>query len=105
MAIHRQRHLYVDLPPPSMLLASSQSPQVATQLTNPFERSRILRSEASIQALGRQPRHPAVNGGQGIRAGLDIQRVEESHDQVRGVTADIQADEVTGRCHVTSVAK
>ena len=105
MAIHRQRHLYVDLPPPSMLLATSQSTQVATQLANSFERSRILRSEAPTQALGRQPRRPAIDGGQGIGAGLDIQRVEESHDQVCGITADIQADEVTGRSHVTSVAK
>jgi len=100
-----QRHLYVDLPPLSMLLAHGQGPQIAAQLESPAESTEILWSEATIQALSRKPRHPAIESVNRISAGLDVKGVEEPHDQVCGVTADVETDEFTGRWHVTSVAK
>ena len=105
LTVRRQRHLYVDLPPPSRLLGTGQRPQVPTQLASSFEGPGILRSKAPVQALGGEPRRPAVESVDRISALLDIQGVEETHDKVRGVAADIETDEITGRGHVTSVAK
>jgi len=53
-------------------------------------------SEAVVQTLGLQPRSPAIDSVERVRACLDIQGVDEPDDQVCGVTADVEADEVTG---------
>src|SRR5450759_24209 len=105
LALNGQSHLYVDLPHLSALLATGHGPQVVTKLASLPEIARALLSEASVQALGAEPRPPAVDGVQRVRACLDVQRVDEPHNQVCGVAAHVQADEVTGSQHVTSVAR
>src|SRR5665647_1929820 len=104
LAVIGQRHLYPD--PPSLLMtrAAGQRTQVVTQLASLPEITHAFAPKARVQALRGQPRLPGVDRVQHVGASLDVQGVDEPHDQVRGVAAEVETDELSRFRHVTTVA-